>query len=138
MSLPTKTRPERKKAPIRFTNQSPYPRQEHALLRYDGAAPLVLVTMRAYTKSEHRASSRRRAPAPTAGVPALLLLDSSWCERNLRRITDVYEPDVFERACRPVKEVTRMEEGALAGFLAIYFASITTIIGLLLAWGRRR
>ncbi len=31
-----------------------------------------------------------------------------------------------------------MEEGALAGFLAIYFSTITTIIGLLLVRGRKR
>jgi hypothetical protein len=31
-----------------------------------------------------------------------------------------------------------MEEGALAGFLAIHFSAITTIIGLLLMWGRKR
>jgi hypothetical protein len=36
------------------------------------------------------------------------------------------------------KEVARMEEGALVGFLAIYFASITLIIGLLLVRGKRR
>lgn len=31
-----------------------------------------------------------------------------------------------------------MEEGALAGFLAIYFSAITTIIGLLLVRGIKR
>jgi hypothetical protein len=37
-----------------------------------------------------------------------------------------------------LKDVYRMEEGALVGLLTIYFASITYIIGVLLARWRRR
>ena len=40
--------------------------------------------------------------------------------------------DPYEPLSSLVKEVIRMEEGALAGFFAIHFATITAIIGLLL------